>query len=117
MSRHTAVSDDSEFVLVLDIEVVTVCGTSNHTIRAHQHDKISENAKDDIMLAFGPRKDREGRELPGDVVLIPAAHIVKMTRSWRYERRQRLTPADVVDKQRAEVAALAIKLGVDKPTP
>jgi hypothetical protein len=111
-------SNDSEYVLVLDVEVVTVVKTSSYTIRPHEGDKVSESGEaGDIKLAFGPRKDRDGRDLPGTVVLIPAAHMVEMTRAWRYEKRVRLTPAAVVDRQRAEVKALAQKLGVDKPTP
>lgn len=109
---------DSDFVLVLDIVADTMDGkTRAHTIRAHEKDTLGENEAGDIRLSFGPRKDHDGRDLPGKTVTIPSTHIVEMTQTWRWEKRVRLTPADVVDRQRAEVQALARKLGVDKPKP
>lgn len=111
-------SDDSEFVLVMDISVDTADGkTRTHTIRPHEKDTIGETEAGDMRLSFGHHKDRDGRDLPGNTVTLPSAHVVEMTQSWRWERRIRLTPAEVVDRKKAEVAALAIKLGVDKPKP
>jgi hypothetical protein len=108
---------DDRYVLVLDVEVLTPTRVLNHTIRPHEQDTVGETEAGDIRLAFGPRVDNDGRDVPSKIVLIPAAHIVEMTRSWRWELKVRVTPAELVNKQRAEVAALALKLGVAKPLP
>lgn len=108
---------ESDMVLVMDLVVDTTAKTLTHTIRPHEQDTIGETEAGDIRLSFGPRTDKDGRTTPGKTVTIPARHIVEMTQGWRWEKRVRLTPAEVVDKTRAEVAALARKLGVDKPKP
>jgi hypothetical protein len=106
-----------DFVLVLDIEVKTRTPglTLNHTVREHEGDELYDNPGS-VAIKFGPKKvivNGEEKEVRRSVS-IPRDSIAEEARSSRWERRTRLTVADIIDKDAAEVERLAAQFGVGK---
>lgn len=111
-----------ELVEVLDIEVKTRTPglTLHHTVRPHEGDELFD-MPGCVAIKFGPKKrvfgNGEERETRRSVS-IPRDAIAEENRSNRFEPKQRLTVADILDKDAAEIERLASHFGVgSKPKP
>ncbi len=106
-----------EYVEVLDISLVTTTPglTLQHTVRMHEGDALVEDERGRLCIQFGPRKIMAGNEertLAGKRVTLNDVHIVETTIVPRMELKERPSAKALIDKQRADIEALAKKHGI-----